>query len=95
MRSMKNAMKAKVALMATYYHDKESPEPNTSGLSRKEKVLKKLTLHEKKTVETDSKNFLIDPTNDMKINWDIFITAVLLFSCIVTPVQIAVFDELD
>lgn len=39
--------------------------------------------------------YLIMPDNDYKLNWDSLITAVLLFSCLATPVQIALFDEIN
>ena len=39
-------------------------------------------------------SWLIQPTNAYKINWDMLVTIVLLYSCIATPVQIALYEEL-
>ena len=47
-------------------------------------MLKKLSLRDETATVND--NCIIVPTNDYKINWDIFITLVLLFSCTITPV---------
>lgn len=38
---------------------------------------------------------IIDPTNSFKLNWDVFVTILLMYSCIATPVQIALWDELE
>lgn len=38
---------------------------------------------------------MIDPTIERKLYWDIFITAVLLYSCTVTTVQMALFEDLS
>lgn len=97
-RSMRNAIKAKVALMMTQQQDRESPEPihsQDSPALQKDKYLKKLQKKENVPESAPSSTCLIDPTNDYKVNWDIFITAVLLFSCLVTPVQIALLDSVD
>ena len=40
-------------------------------------------------------NCLIHPANIIKMHWDILMCGVLLFSCIATPVQIALWDDLD
>ena len=37
---------------------------------------------------------LIHPGNVIKMHWDILVTALLLFSCIATPVQIALWEDL-
>lgn len=37
---------------------------------------------------------LIFPENDFYKAWDVFITVLLLFSCMITPVQIALYEEL-
>ena len=35
------------------------------------------------------------PDNDWKLNWDSFVTGLLLFSCLSTPVQIALYVDLN
>ena len=37
---------------------------------------------------------MIDPNNEYKGHWDLFITVVLLFTCIITPARMA-FQEKD
>ena len=38
---------------------------------------------------------MIYPTNEYKIYWDVFITTLLLFSCILTPMHLALYNELS
>jgi hypothetical protein len=38
---------------------------------------------------------LIDPQNSLKLWWDMIITIVLLYSCIMTPAQVALIEEMD
>ena len=38
---------------------------------------------------------MILPSNSFKLNWDMFVTVVLLYSCISTPAQIALYEELN
>lgn len=38
---------------------------------------------------------MISPDNQIKCNWDLFITFVLLFSCAVTPYRLAFVDPED
>ena len=45
--------------------------------------------------ETQQYRWLIAPENDYKAQWDIIITSVLMFSCVLTPLQMALFDELS
>ena len=37
---------------------------------------------------------LISPGNVYKLNWDVLVTALLLYSCIATPAQIALWTDL-
>ena len=44
--------------------------------------------------EEKSKHCLIEPSNTFKLHWDVLMTVILLYSCIATPVQIALWEEL-
>ena len=37
---------------------------------------------------------MILPSNSFKLNWDMIVTIVLLYSCISTPTQIALYETL-
>ena len=37
---------------------------------------------------------MILPSNSIKLNWDMIVTIVLLYSCISTPAQIALYETL-
>lgn len=37
---------------------------------------------------------MILPSNSFKLNWDMIVTIVLLYSCISTPAQIALYETL-
>jgi hypothetical protein len=39
------------------------------------------------------KPFLIYPEDEWKANWDLFITLVLVYTCVATPANIAFKDE--
>lgn len=47
-----------------------------------------------KTIKNDFP-FLISPSNEYKLHWHVLVIALLLYSCIVIPVQIALYDELS
>lgn len=41
----------------------------------------------------DRKAYLFYPEDEWKANWDLFITLILLFTCVATPANIAFKDE--
>lgn len=43
----------------------------------------------------DKVAFLIYPENRLKSNWDIFMTLILILSCLTTPLLLAFTPELD
>lgn len=44
-------------------------------------------------VRDDRKPWMIYPEDEWKANWDLFITVVLIYTCIITPHNIAFRDE--
>lgn len=42
----------------------------------------------------NKKKFLLYPEDQPKVYWDLFITSILLISCLITPFRIA-FGEID
>jgi hypothetical protein len=53
------------------------------------------TLKADQALRTESVRFLIMPSNPIYSIWDLFLTAVLIFSCIESPVQLALFHECE
>jgi hypothetical protein len=50
---------------------------------------------QKRVSQQKALRFLIQPDNDYKAMWDVIITGVLLFSVAITPLQMALFDDLS
>ena len=44
---------------------------------------------------TNKKPYLFYPEDKHKVNWDLFITLILLTSCIITPWRIAFGEDID
>ena len=65
---------------------------SSQRLKLKELILRKAALKEEPRTLNP---YLINPGNTWKLNWDMLITVILLYSCIATPVQIALYEELD
>ena len=42
---------------------------------------------------TDRKQYLFYPEDTNKANWDLFITVVLIYTCVATPARIAFSDD--
>lgn len=61
------------------------------------KKWKKIVLKsDKEPSEESVRDCLIDPQNTYKLYWDVFITAVLIYSCLMTTLQMALYwDELS
>ena len=66
-----------------------------SGVKRRVLEWKKKTNNDKKELLAKQNNCLIMPENDYKVRWDCFITIVLLYSCIITNIQMALFEDLS
>ena len=49
----------------------------------------------KKRRRENRKACMLYPEDDFKNNWDLFITMILILTCIVTPVRIAFYEEDD
>lgn len=47
------------------------------------------------TERLNRKACLLYPEDRMKVNWDLFITFILLLACVVTPIRIAFDQEND
>ena len=64
--------------------DENIPNVDVSALKTKDKAkIARMTFRETK------KEWLLYPEDNIKVNWDLFITNILLISCMITPWRIA------
>lgn len=64
--------------------DENIPSVDVSGLNTKDK-----TKIARMSFRNNKKKWLFYPEDYWKVNWDLFITCILLVSCMVTPWRIA------
>ena len=52
-------------------------------------------VRKRKRRRDNRKPYMLYPEDDFKNNWDLFITVILLLTCVVTPIRIAFYESDD